>query len=303
MLQMPFGMGVTRYIERTDGSLRVERVYGDLAMKVLYGTKAGQLATGRWVVHPAISRMVGFWQDTPMSTRRLAEFVRHYGIDMTESVKQVPQFKTFNDFFTRRLRPEARPIDFEPDVLISPADGRTLVVPELTGDLELEVKSVRYSIRRLLAGVIDPTEFDGGSAIVIRLCPVDYHRFHFPDSGNAAAAVDVPGKLHSVSPLALATRLDIFGENKRAVTRFDSDGFGTVAIVEVGALCVGTIVQTYRAGRVDRGAEKGMFKFGGSTIVMLFGPKRVRFDEDLVANSARGYETRVLFGTCIARRP
>lgn len=296
-------MGVTRYIERTDGSLRVERVYGDFVMKLLYGTKAGQLATGRWVVHPALSRVVGFWQDTPMSTRRLAEFVRHYGIDMTESVKQVPQFKTFNEFFTRKLRPECRPFNRELDILASPADGRVLVVPELTSDLELEVKSVRYSIRRLLAGVIDPTEFDGGSAIVIRLCPVDYHRFHFPDGGNAHAAVGVPGKLHSVNPVALATRLDIFGENKRAVTRFDSDGFGTIGIVEVGALCVGTIVQTYHPGRVERGTEKGMFKFGGSTIVMLFGAKRVRFDDDLVANSAKGYETRVLVGTSIARRP
>jgi len=296
-------MGETRYIERTDGSLRVERVYGDFVMKVLYGTKVGQLATGRWLVHPAVSKVVGVWQDTPMSVRRVAEFVREYEIDMSEAVKDVSQFKTFNDFFTRKLRPECRPVDRRPEVLVSPADGRLLVVPELTPDLELEVKGIRYSVRRLLAGVMDPPEFEGGSAMVVRLCPVDYHRFHFPEGGHAHPAVDVPGTLHSVNPLALSTRLDIFGENKRSVTRLDSHGFGPIAIVEVGALCVGSIVQTYRPGPVERGGEKGMFRFGGSTIVVLFARGQLRFDEDLVANSARGYETRVLFGTAIGKRP
>lgn len=296
-------MGETRYIERTDGTLRVERVYGDFVMRMLYGTRAGQFATGRWIVHPAVSKVVGLWQDTPMSGRRIADFIRDYEIDMSECVKDGAQFKTFNEFFTRKLKPECRPVEREPDVLVSPADGRLLVVPALTADLELEVKGVRYSVRRLLAGVIDPPEFEGGSAMVVRLCPVDYHRFHFPEGGHAHAAVDVPGTLHSVNPLALATRLDIFGENKRAVTRLDSDGFGPIAIVEVGALCVGSIVQTYRPGRVERGAEKGMFKFGGSTIVMLFGRGRVRFDEDLLTNSERGYETRVLVGSGIGKRP
>lgn len=303
MVQMRLPMGETRYIERSDGSLRVERVYGDFVMKVLYGTRAGQFATGRWIVHPAVSKVVGLWQDTPMSGRRIQEFVRDYEIDMSEAVKDAGQFKTFNDFFTRKLRPEARPIDFRPEVLVSPADGRLLVVPELTADLELEIKGVRYSVRRLLAGVIDPPEFEGGSAMVIRLCPVDYHRFHFPEAGHAHPAVDVPGTLHSVNPLALATRLDIFGENKRAVTRLDSVGFGPIAIVEVGALCVGSIVQTYRPGHVERGAEKGMFKFGGSTMVLLFARGRVRFDDDLVSNSERGYETRVLVGSAIAKKP
>lgn len=296
-------MGETRYIERTDGSLRVERVYGDFVMRVLYGTRAGQFATGRWLVRPAVSKVVGVWQDTPMSGRRIAQFVRDYDIDMSEAVKDVSQFKTFNDFFTRKLKPERRPIDRRPEVLVSPADGRLLVVPELTANLELDVKGVRYSLRRLLAGVIDPPEFEGGSAMVVRLCPVDYHRYHFPDGGHAHAPVDVPGSLHSVNPLALATRLDIFGENKRSITRLDSDGFGPVAIVEVGALCVGSIVHTFRPGRVERGAEKGMFRFGGSTTVLVFARGRVRFDDDLQANSARGYETRVLVGTAIGKRP
>lgn len=296
-------MGETRYIERTDGSLRVERVYGDFVMRVLYGTRAGQFATGRWLVRPAISKAVGVWQDTPMSGRRIAEFVREYEIDMSESVKDVAQFKTFNDFFTRKLRPDCRPIDRRPEVLVSPADGRLLVVPELTADLELDVKGVRYSLRRLLAGVIDPPEFEGGSAMVVRLCPVDYHRYHFPDGGHAHPPVDVPGSLHSVNPLALSTRLDIFGENKRSITRLDSDGFGPIAIVEVGALCVGSIVHTFRPGRVERGGEKGMFRFGGSTIVLVFGKGRLRFDDDLLANSTRGYETRVLVGTAIGKRP
>lgn len=294
-------MAETRYIERSDGTTRVERTYGGTFMKLLYGTQAGRLATDRWLVKPALSKVVGFWHDTPLSRRAIAAFVREYGVDVSEAQKELGQFRTFNDFFTRKLRPECRPVDRRPEVLVCPADGRVLVVPQLTSDLELTIKGVRYSVRRLLAGVVDPPVFDRGSALVVRLSPVDYHRFHFADSGVAEPTVDVPGRLHSVSPLALRMGLDIFGENKRAVTRLESDQFGIIAIVEVGALCVGSIVQTFRPGRVERGDEKGYFCFGGSTVVLLFEKGRVRFDRDLLAHSIDGLETRVLFGSSIGR--
>ncbi|MBI2892168.1 MAG: phosphatidylserine decarboxylase [Deltaproteobacteria bacterium] len=294
-------MAETRYIERSDGTTRVERVYGDALARLLYGTQAGRFATDRWLVRPVLSKLVGLWHDTPLSRRAIAGFVRELDVDLSEAQKELSQFRTFNDFFTRKLRPECRPIDRRPAALVCPADGRVLVVPELTPDLELALKGVRYSVRRLLAGVVDPPVFERGSALVVRLSPVDYHRFHFPDGGTADAAVDVPGRLHSVSPLALRTGFDIFGENKRAVTRLASDHFGVVAIVEVGALCVGSIVQTFQPGRVERGDEKGYFCFGGSTMVLVFERGRVRFDHDLVEHSIDGLETRVLFGSSIGR--
>ena len=125
-------MGATRYVERSDGSLRVERVYGDWMMRLLYGTRAGRFATGRWLVHPALSKVVGMWQDSPLSARRIGGFVQDYEIDMSEAVKPLAKFRTFNDFFTRKLRTECRPIDRRPEVFCAPADG-------------LFLESVRYA--------------------------------------------------------------------------------------------------------------------------------------------------------------
>ena len=132
----------------------------------------------------------------------------------------------------------------------------------------------------------------------MRLAPCDYHWFHFPDTGIAANSRLVSGRLHSVHPIALENKARSF-DNKRTITFLESESFGRVALVEIGAFAVGTIMQTYKPGQVCRGQEKGHFRFGGSTVVVLVPPSRLTLDEDLIGATERGLETFVKMGTSI----
>jgi phosphatidylserine decarboxylase len=235
----------------------------------------------------------------------VAAFAAAAGVDAGEADRPLEAYVSVDDFFTRRLRPGARPIDRDPRHLVCPGDGRLLVAPRL-GAGPLPIKGTHVDVVALLGDVALARRYVGGCAYVLRLAVADYHRFHFPDGGVASRSRAIAGRLHSVHPIALDAGAPAFA-NQRAVSVLDSDHFGRVALVEVGALTVGTIVQTYRPGRVERGAEKGTFRMGGSTIVMLLEPGAVAVDEDLVAASSLDapapIETRVRMGTRIGSRP
>jgi phosphatidylserine decarboxylase len=159
------------------------------------------------------------------------------------------------------------------------------------------VKGQRFDLEAFLQDRVLARRFSHGSMMIARLCPTDYHRFHFPCDGNPGEAQLIDGPLFSVNPLALRKRLSILAENKRMITEIDTEKFGTILYVEVGATCVGTIHQTYQAGNtVRKGEEKGFFSFGGSCLVLLFEEGRVCFDEDLVRYSKANIETRACFG-------
>jgi len=221
-------------------------------------------------------------------------------IDASEAELPIEAYASLDDFFTRRLKPGVRPIDRDPLHLISPADGRALAWSHLDG-ASLSVKGSHLSIRELLADDALSAELAEPCAIIVRLAPADYHRFHFPDDGDAGAPRSVGSRLHSVHPIALESGAPSFA-NHRIVTRLESDGFGPLVLVDVGALLVGTIVETFRQGRVRRGDERGYFRFGGSTVVVLARADRVALDDDLLAATREGIESRVRMGTRIARR-
>jgi phosphatidylserine decarboxylase len=161
------------------------------------------------------------------------------------------------------------------------------------------VKGSTISIDLLLHSPIAAQLYDKGAALVLRLAPQDYHRFHFPDSGVAEPTRTIPGRYHSVNPIALARVPDVFCCNKRTVTDFQSRHFGPIAYIEIGAFRVGSIVQTYVPGEVTKGQEKGYFQFGGSTIIVLFAPDSIVFDADLMEDSAQGLEVAVKAGSHI----
>jgi phosphatidylserine decarboxylase len=259
------------------------------------------MLTDRVLTGAAAHWIYGRLQRTRRSRRRIAGFVASLGIDLAEAERPLDAYGSLDDFFTRRLRAGARPIDPDPAHLLSPADARTLVVPRLDGAC-LRVKGTQIDLDELLRDAALARRYAGGAALIARLAPADYHRFHFPDDGVASPARAIGGRLHSVHPIALAAGAPSLA-NKRTVTLLDSRGFGPLALVEVGALCVGTIVQTYRPGTVRRGDEKGIFRFGGSTVVLLAEPGRLGFDDDLVECSREGMETLVRVGTRVARRP
>jgi phosphatidylserine decarboxylase len=252
------------------------------------------LLTERIASRPWANALYGWWQRSRLSGRKVKRFVDSLGIDASEAELPLEQYRTLDAFFTRRLRPGARPIDDSPHHMVSPADGRALAF-ESVGP-ELVVKQCRVTLAELVDDASLAAAYEGGPALVIRLAPADYHRFHFPVEGVAGPARYVGGALHSVHPIALAQAAPSFA-NKRAISSLSSDRFGDLLMIEVGAMLVGTIEQTYRPGEVSRGDEKGLFRFGGSTVIVLARPGALVLDDDLVAASRDGVESLVQVGS------
>lgn len=291
-----------RYFDRSAGAMREEIVLGDFFVRLAYQSRGGRLLHRPLFGSGVLSTLLGVAADCSWSRWRIAPTIRRLGIDMTEVAVPAGGFPTFNAFFTRQLLPGARRPEAAADRLVSPADCRLTVSPALDGDTCIPVKGRKFSVSELLGeqGEVYYPRFRGGSFCVCRLCPADYHRFHYPASGDYLDRWRVNGGWHSVHPIALACGLPILSENLRIVTLLRTDHFGLVAFVEVGAFGVASIVQTHRGGRFEKGEEKGYFAFGGSTLVMLFEPGRVLFDDDLRRLSADGVECLVKTGTGIA---
>lgn len=289
-----------RYVDRATGSVVEEPNFDEAFLRWYYAGASPAWRRFDFFASSAFSRLYGWWYRSPASRRDIPKFMATFGLDAGEFADPVESFASFGAFFERRLRPGARPFASAPDRLPSPADGKVLVVSALESTIRLPIKGAMLSLPELLGSEAMARGYYGGAAAIVRLAPQDYHRFHFPDGGEAAAARLIPGRLHSVNPLALAAVPALLSVNKRAVTSIESDHFGRIAQIEVGAMTVGTIVQTYAPGRVARGQEKGTFRFGGSTIVLLFEPGRLAFDADLTAASAEGLEVALRAGEAMA---
>lgn len=286
--------------DRRSGALFPEKVFSEGELRFLYGHPWGRKLERLFGSSAATSALYGLLQRAPWSRRKVRGFVERLGIDASAAERPLDEYRTLDAFFTRRLRAGARPIDPAPEHLLSPADGRVLVYPQVDG--ALSVKGSRVTLAGLLGDPALARHFAGGAVAVVRLAPADYHRFHFPVDGVASTWRPLGTRLHSVHPIALEAGAPSL-RNKRTLTTVMSPRWGPVILIEVGAITVGTIVQTYRPGTVARGREKGYFRFGGSTTVVLLERGRVRWDDDLVLSSARGVETLVDVGTRIGARP
>jgi phosphatidylserine decarboxylase len=275
-----------------------ERVYAAEQLEYFYGTP-----TGRLLLHVILSRrlfswLYGFTKRSRRSRDQIRRFIDTLDVDTTELEKPVAAYASLDEFFSRRLTPGARPIDSNPDHLLAPCDGRALAWQSL-GGRELVVKNTRTPIAALLDDPGLALEFADPAVLLVRLAAADYHRCHFPTDGTASTPRVAGSRLHSVHPIALEAGAPSFA-NYRMVTRIDSQGFGPLLIVEVGALTVGSIVQTFVPSPVTRGQEKSYFRFGGSALLMLALARYVQFDDDLIGATGKGLESRVRVGTRVA---
>jgi phosphatidylserine decarboxylase len=282
------------YVHRESGELRAERIYGERELRFLYETWWGSALLHACIRRKWFSHLTGLLNRSPISRREISSFIQRCGIDDTESEFPATTYRSLDAFFTRKLKPEARPIDRNPLHLVAPAEGRVLAFATTPGG-RLDVKGCTVDIEELVGGL---NGFEPGASYVIRLAPCDYHRFHFPADCQASDPVRVGHALHSVHPIALNAGAPSF-RNKRMVSMLSGTNCGRILQVEVGALTVGSIVQTYDCGLVKRGQEKGYFRFGGSTVVLLTEPGRITPDEDLLDTTAQGLETLVKVGTRI----
>ncbi|MBO4808560.1 MAG: phosphatidylserine decarboxylase [Lachnospiraceae bacterium] len=292
-------------------------------LKFLYETAFGRLIL-KGLTAPGLSGAVGHFLDTKLSCIFIKPFVKNNGINLDDYYSD--NFTCFNDCFCRRVKEDRRPVDMNPSVLVSPCDG-LLSAYEITDGLVVPVKQSRYGIADLLggglgasesSGVVDSSEgsrtagaseaarklaaeFDGGLCLVFRLCVDNYHRYHYFDDGSKGANVFIPGRLHTVRPIALRN-LPVFVENAREYTVMDTLNFGRAVQMEVGAMLVGKIANNHEEHEFKRGEEKGCFLYGGSTVILLLkrtpdgSGSSIHLDEPFLANTLAGIETPVKMG-------
>jgi phosphatidylserine decarboxylase len=297
------------YRDRATRELKTERIHGEPWLRLAYENPAGRFLVWLLIRRRFFSRWYGWKMNRRISAMQILPFIARYDLDVDEFAKSAFDYKTFNEFFYRALKPGCRPVAPGESVAVLPGDGRHLAYPDIGAANGFYVKGSLFTLDELFAEEGLPPEqrtasarFSGGAMLISRLCPVDYHRFHFPVAGVPAQSRLCRGSLYSVSPVALRRNVRYLVRNKRMVTLIDSPVFGSVAMIEVGATNVGSIWQTFEPDRPARkGGEKGFFAFGGSCVITLFGRGRIVFDADLTASSAEGIETYAHMGESLGR--
>lgn len=281
------------YINRKTKEKEKEKIPCKTCLEVLYhGNPFSWFFRSLLCKTALLSRLFGSLQNRPASRKKIAPFIQKYNIDTTEFLDPPDSYPTFNAFFIRKLKPSARPITNGNDVAILPADGRYLAIDNIHHEEGIWVKGKKFSLEKLLGDSKLAHKYAHGSLAIIRLAPVDYHRFHFPFNCVPSESTLINGPLYSVNPIALKKNIEILAENKRVITHLKTEHFGTVLYIEIGATNVGSIVQTFEPGKhYAKGDEKGYFSFGGSCILMLFEPARIQLDHDLLENTQQGLET------------
>ncbi|MBQ9903072.1 MAG: phosphatidylserine decarboxylase [Clostridia bacterium] len=269
----------------------------DASLRFLYETGFGRLLL-QLLVRKPVSDFVGWFMERRISALWIKGFLKRSNIDM--SAYESRKFRSFNDFFTRKILPERRPVDREPGHFISPCDCK-LTVFKIQPDSVFTVKGGRYTVGQLLRNDELAGTFAGGTLLIFRLTVDDYHRYCYPDSGVKEDNIHIQGIYHTVNPIAYK-RYAVLKENTREYTLLHSDNFDDVILMEVGATLVGRISNLHGACRVEKGQEKGHFDFGGSTIVVILKAGVLKVDDDILRNNAEGCETVVKYGERIGVR-
>ncbi len=289
------------YFNRHSGKLEVEDVYGEGFLRWTYGHPLGALALAAMVKRPFFSAWYGRRMSTPESSARVSSFIEKYGLDPTDFADSPASYGSFNEFFYRKLKPSARPVDPDESHVVFPADGRHLGFERASAIEGVFVKGQKFDLPGLLGNADLAAKYADGALVLSRLCPVDYHRFHFPAAGVPGVTRMIEGPLFSVSPIALRQQLAYLWQNKRTITPLQTERFGTVLLLEIGATCVGSICQTFTSGQtVEKGEEKGFFAFGGSSTITIFEPGTVKLAADLADFSSRQTELYARVGTHMA---
>jgi phosphatidylserine decarboxylase len=285
--------------DRRHKRLVPEKVQGEAFLRLLYESAFGRWAAGVFFSRKMFSRLYAAFHSGKRSAKKIAPFVRKYAIDIGD-FEQRP-YASFNDFFARRFKPGARSFLSEPSIMPAFAEARYLAWQAVVPGMAFPVKGRRLSVEELLGFEAKAAEFLYGPLIIARLAPQDYHRVHFVDSGRIVEHYRIVGPLHSVNPIALSSLDGILSTNAREVTIQETESFGRIAYVEVGAMTVGRIVQHLPSGACPRrGDEKSHFEYGASTVLLLGQPGRWIPDSEILEHTGRGIETLVELGTAIA---
>lgn len=261
----------------------------DKLLSFLYTNIFGRMLL-KPLIQPQVSKLAGRYLSSAHSKWLISKFIERNEINM--DIYEECDYSSFNDFFTRKIKPDSRPVPEDLDVLISPCDCLATVYP-IQENTTFSIKNTEYTLRSLLRSPRLAKRFRGGYAYILRLTVEDYHRYLYSVSGKQSKNYHIDGTFHTVNPIA-NDYLPIYKENTREYTVIHSKEFGDVLQMEVGALLIGKISNHKQSTVVTRGEEKGFFEYGGSTIVVLTQKGRVTPRSDLLTNSKNGYETKVL---------
>jgi phosphatidylserine decarboxylase len=299
-------MSDIQYYNRKNKQIEIEKVYGDGFVKLLYKNPIGKLLAPLFA-NKLISIFYGWTQDTKRSGKKVPGFIKKFNINLEEyqkgsfgSEKIENSYASFNEFFIRRFHYGVREIAKEASLMPAFCEARYFGHEKINGETKIPVKGKFLSSKDLI-GEKYASLFEGGPLMIARLCPVDYHRYHYPDNGTTLDHYFIHGKYDSVNPMAIAAKEEIFIQNERRVSILETENFGKLAYIEVGAVCVGKIIQSHDENQAfKRGQEKGYFLFGGSTVVLLGEPGKWKPSMDILENTQKGIETYIQLGDQVA---
>lgn len=263
----------------------------NMFIRFIYGTCAGRILL-KFVTKRKVSVFMGRLLDSYISKPLINFYIKKYSIDMSEYVQK--DYRSFNEFFIRKRKDDIEGADYSDDILISPCDGM-LSIYEVDENASYTIKHISYSLDELLGDSREARKYRGGLCMIFRLAPFNYHRYCYADNGRIVRRVVLPGILHCVRPAAYE-RYPVYIQNSREYVIQESDHFGRLIQMEIGALLVGRICNSNRSETVIKGDEKGYFEFGGSTVMMLFGKGSVKIDNRLELYVGNGRETEVRQG-------
>jgi phosphatidylserine decarboxylase len=289
-----------QYFNRYTEEVETEQIYCEKPLRWTYETGLGRSTLEAVVKRPFLSVFYGYLMSGKSTKQRVAPFIETYGLDPGEFADEPESYRSFNEFFYRKLKRSARPVCDGEGEIAFPADGRHLAVPNIGDEDRFFVKGQRFQLAALLGSGELADRYAGGTLVLSRLCPVDYHRYHFAIGGEASPVWLLNGPLYSVSPIALQRNLEYLWRNKRTLTEIDTAGAGKVLQLEIGATNVGSINATFQPGTVAKGDEKGYFAFGGSATITVFEREAVRLADDLRAQSAECRELYAHMGDVMA---
>ena len=278
---------------RQTKKIETKTEYGGKYLDFLYNTAVGRLLL-KVIVSPSLSRLYGRFNDSPLSRKKIKKFIEKNGIDM--SLYEKKNYRCFNDFFTRKkLEPS---FDEDKNHFISPADSK-LCVFDITDNLEIKIKRCTYTLPELTGFDESLSDFRGGKCLVFRLSVDDYHRYCNVDSGRLIRRKFIRGVLHTVRSVSESHR--VFAQNCRLCSYLDTDNFGKLFYVCVGAMLVGRMKE-HNKKSFKKGEEKGYFETGGSTVIILTQKGRISLDDDILSNSEKQIETKVKYGERIGEK-
>lgn len=267
------------------------------SLNFLYRNLIGRFIL-KGLIQPPLTKVAGAYLNSSLSKAMINPFIQKNELQMDEYEPMV--YRSFNHFFMREIKPEARVLSQEKTVLSAPCDGKVTIYP-ISADQTFKIKRSEYALSELLDSTSLAQEWQGGCAVIFRLTPDDYHHYYYIDEGTILAQQEIAGVFHTVQPVAVHNE-PVFSRNAREVTIIETNHFGKIAQIEVGALMVGKIKNLKNSGGCQRFEKKGWFEFGGSTVILLFQENQVTIDPDIWSNTENNLETIVKFGQIVGKK-